>query len=799
MTRIKSMPRSRRSLVFALVILVAASAPLFAGGGKETETQIQLSRPPAYISPGNPATGHDSLTIDKIKLTIDPKGAIKSYTLNIYNKNGEIIFTRAEAKLQGRGFFGDLLDIGDVPQVKVPDSFNWPGTSTQDGKIVPDGEYFYQLTVLDSFGKKTSTAPLSVVVDTKSPQVIDLSNNFRIFSPNGDGIRDSITFRHKTDTAYKWTESIIDQSGAIVWSNETTAPGDTAASDIVFTNDTVWDGIANKTAGAATAGAVVPEGNYVYRFAGTDRAGNVGSKDLPFIISFSMSDIGLGIMGDNPVFNPVKGITFTTEAGDTKGLVSWTLEISDADKIIYRRLTGNGEPPATIIFNGKGQAGRPDGEGIQLRDGDYFATLKTHYDSGAQSTTDGLPITLDATAPFARLTLDSAPEGTAHGDALVIGNGNKAQLKWTLVYDADLVWNVRLTQLNPSTSQALPDAEQTVKEMPLAMLVATMETVSSEPGSDKHTLTTLLWSGDLPPSSDSQATKLPDGLWQIDLVSQDKAGNDGKSNPVRFIMDSTGTVTAKPDTTVQTETKPSLRAMVTAEPSIFSPDGDGVADSVNLMIDSNGSAISSWKLEVLDPMQHGFRTWSGDGAPPASVAWDGKSDSGELVQSAMDYTALLTVSDADGNSHRSMATVTTDILVVKDGDRLKIALPNIEFPGNSYDLFENGRLVLDQNLDTLRRLARILNRYGDYQISIEGHATHVRNNSQAEIDREQVDELLPLSKRRALEVKQALNILNVGWDRMYTVGYGGDRPVVPHTDLENRWKNRRVEFILERK
>jgi outer membrane protein OmpA-like peptidoglycan-associated protein len=31
---------------------------------------------------------------------------------------------------------------------------------------------------------------------------------------------------------------------------------------------------------------------------------------------------------------------------------------------------------------------------------------------------------------------------------------------------------------------------------------------------------------------------------------------------------------------------------------------------------------------------------------------------------------------------------------------------------------------------------------------------------------------------------------------MSTVGLGGTQPVVPHGDLENRWKNRRVEFIL---
>jgi flagellar motor protein MotB len=33
---------------------------------------------------------------------------------------------------------------------------------------------------------------------------------------------------------------------------------------------------------------------------------------------------------------------------------------------------------------------------------------------------------------------------------------------------------------------------------------------------------------------------------------------------------------------------------------------------------------------------------------------------------------------------------------------------------------------------------------------------------------------------------------------MSVAGLGGSQPVVPHGDMVNRWKNRRVEFILIR-
>ena len=57
---------------------------------------------------------------------------------------------------------------------------------------------------------------------------------------------------------------------------------------------------------------------------------------------------------------------------------------------------------------------------------------------------------------------------------------------------------------------------------------------------------------------------------------------------------------------------------------------------------------------------------------------------------------------------------------------------------------------------------------------------------------------MPLSKERANAVRDALIARGIAAGRMKTEGFGGYRPVVPHSDLQNRWKSRRVEFILER-
>ena len=102
----------------------------------------------------------------------------------------------------------------------------------------------------------------------------------------------------------------------------------------------------------------------------------------------------------------------------------------------------------------------------------------------------------------------------------------------------------------------------------------------------------------------------------------------------------------------------------------------------------------------------------------------------------------------------------------------------------------------EQNLQTLDRLAQVLGRFPDRSIRLEGHAVQVLWADPVRAATEQSDVLLPLSLARADAIRAALIDRGVQANRMTTFGYGGSLPVVPHSDLDNRWKNRRVEFVL---
>jgi outer membrane protein OmpA-like peptidoglycan-associated protein len=184
---------------------------------------------------------------------------------------------------------------------------------------------------------------------------------------------------------------------------------------------------------------------------------------------------------------------------------------------------------------------------------------------------------------------------------------------------------------------------------------------------------------------------------------------------------------------------------------------------------------------------------------PASLTWNGRSGDGELVQSAEDYPVYVTVRDNLWNAATVRSIIPVDVLVMRDGDKLKIIISSIYFKPYTADYTDTSAIDpqrVEKNLKTLDRLAEILKKYQGYKIQLEGHAVMIYWDQPAKAKVEQEEVLLPLSQERARVIKDALVQRGVRADRMSTAGYGGLYPVVPHGDLDNRWKSRRVEFIL---
>ena len=263
---------------------------------------------------------------------------------------------------------------------------------------------------------------------------------------------------------------------------------------------------------------------------------------------------------------------------------------------------------------------------------------------------------------------------------------------------------------------------------------------------------------------DGNGNELEDGSFFVTFRAWFISGNNPESYAKKIVFDSTPPAVA-----------------LSHEPELFSPDDDGENDLLVIKIKaSDNTGISSWTLKIINENNRIFKTFSGMGTPPEEIIWDGTGDSREPVESASDYFMEITASDMAGNvSEKVRAKFAVDVLVVVTERGLKMRISNIEFAFGSAALGTRGEKILD-------RVAVILEKYGRYNVVIEGHTDDIGND----------DYNRKLSEKRAISVRDYLIKKGIEPARMKYEGLGESMPFYPNTNDENRKRNRRVEFLL---
>ena len=220
--------------------------------------------------------------------------------------------------------------------------------------------------------------------------------------------------------------------------------------------------------------------------------------------------------------------------------------------------------------------------------------------------------------------------------------------------------------------------------------------------------------------------------------------------------------------------------------------------------------VKNWSFTIKDPKGKDFWKQNGKNAITERLIWDGLSNvqkdgagRAERVQSAMDYPYEFTVTDNLGMTNTVTGQISIDVLVIRDGNVLKMAVPSIIFESDAAN-FQTANAKLDaakvaNNIKVLNRIAEILKKFKDYKVTVVGHANKVTDNPEEET----VDNMnqwgrasQPLSKERADAIRAYLIKKGVSGSNVSTEGMGGTKPVVNPKDKDNNWKNRRVEFIL---
>ena len=792
--KIKSLDRAGNSYT--------AEVPNIVKNTEETPITINIDK--SFFSPNN------DMILDSIIFSADipvTDGIIK-WKLDIQDSNGKIVRSITGAET-------------------FPEKIVFDGRDSR-GLRLEEGEYSCIIDVLYRNGNHPDSISPVFNIDVSSP-VATVKSGSSIFSPNGDGLKDEITFYQESSTEINWTGLIKSEDGKIIEEYQWLSAAESTVS---------WNG-------TLSSGRLAPDGNYTYQLISIDRAGNAGQSEL---VAFSLNteETPVILTIDMEYFSPngdsiQDKISIIPELKVKEGIASYSLNIIDDKSQVVRNFSGGVNVPEKFIWNGIRSDGR------MAEDGTYRSNLSVTYKKGDIPTSFSPEFIIDTVFP--EVSISSAytlfsPDSDGKKDFIKVFQTTSSENLWQAEISSDkgfivntFFWKGTADSLNwngrDDKGNVLPDGSYiyTIFSTDKAGNISTEKIQNIKIDTKPTTIFLTVNDKYLSPTGNglfedlvfSTIVNNKDGLnsWSLEMVHENGQiekefkGNSGIPKNITWnglnengkIVEGnySGVFSAVYNKGNEPQVRSSLfsidvsppKGLIELSPVPFSPDNDGVDDEVVIKLNvSDFSGIKKWALEINDPEKRSFRTFSGEGAPAEEIIWDGKSPTGELVYAAMDYPAKLILEDKMGNTSIYREKIPVDVLVVREGDVLKIKIANILFKVNSPDLLADSPEVIEKNKFILNRVSELLKKYSTYRITIEGHAVLTRWNNPEAAKKEERDELGPLSEQRAVTVLNYLTRLGISESRMDSKGMGGMQPLVPHSDLENRWKNRRVEFIL---
>lgn len=587
-------------------------------------------------------------------------------------------------------------------------------------------------------GKKDNQQELNISENLKFLHFANPSEDKPIYiSPNYDGRKDRVKINlniQENGILKEWKIVVKDSKNNIVKTIESKIRRDvsldleelfrrlfTPKESVSVPNAIYWDGTDNK-------GKVVPDGEYYLQVFAKDFEGNESSSKIYKIIVDNTPPTG-NVSVPYLIFSPngdgnKDDITFTLKnltIGD-----DWEAWIEDQKGNKVKTWKLGLTPPDKIVWSGIGDDGK------LLPDGNYNFYLKGEDLAGNIFLTNIRGI-LISTKLRSILVSSDIYEISPNNDGLF----DKANIN-IILEDTTGLQRLSVYVKDPRTDKILRSWN--------------ME--------GNRIITNLIWDG-----TDNTGNVVMDDVYAIYAEGEYIDGNKPVSPEILIKVDAT---------------PPQVK--LSFEPSLFSPDNDGVDDEVIFKINvSDDSEISEWSFKIWYPNgKKVFKEFKGTGTPPTEIIWDGIGDNGETVDSAEEYPLSFEISDKLGNKTAIRpAVLPTDILVEVTPYGYKIRVHSIEFAFGSAELTPKGAQIV-------RRVAEKLKKFGQYRIRVEGHTDNVGS----------FDYNLKLSKARAESVKKELVKNGLSADRITTEGYSFERPIAPNDTEEGRARNRRVEFIL---
>ena len=739
--------------------------------------------------------------------------------------------------------------FNNVKNGEVPPSFVIFDGIGDNGKQLPDGKYQASVSAkyINGYVPSELFSPI-VVLDTEKP-IAQIQQSDKIF---GAGAKDNVTY----------SIMIAPSAGAPVkqWKGEIKNVQDNS---VIKSYDfgefppekVTWNGISDD-------GNIAEKGEYIFEITGEDLAGNVGGGCSSSPVTFDTTETQLLLAVSDEAFSPngdnIKDVIKFTPVTATKDVVSYDFSIKDGkDNVVYS-INKKGKLPVAFEWNGIGN------DKVRCSDGKYRAFLSVVAANGSEASSSTDTFVLDTVAP--KLTAETPwnyfstrgngaqknipvtikdstneklwnVEVRNNKDAVIASyswSGTKDNFEWDgtdhsgntapdgvysiMIFSTDDAGNSFITELKDLTldnrettsyiiaeySGISPNNDDYLDSQIFSINTSVKDSIQSWSFNVRKDDGTSVYS-----ISDKDSSILPA---EITWNGADKDGNACEGT-FKGTLDITylnsNTVSAVSAPFICTATAPALS--VRTFPEYFSPDNDGVDDDLFIQLTgSTMSHIKNWSFVIKDPKGKDFWRTSGKATITERIIWDGLSNvqkdrngNAERVQSAMDYPYVFTVTDDLGMTSVVEGIIPVDVLVIRVGDVLKMAVPSIIFESDSANFMNVSEKLksdkVDKNVQILDRIAEILKKFSDYKVTIVGHANKITEDPREELE-DNLNvwgrALTPLSKERADAIKDYLVAQGVKESVLSTEGMGGTQPVANPKDKDNNWKNRRVEFIL---
>ena len=823
--------------LIGLILFVYIGFGVYAGGQPEVPSIPPVTSGTQYLSPNGDEV-KDQATIDfTVTVYVKSKeGYVPEYGLEIKDAQGNILKQIVEKEDRDIGWLRSLFT--GYKKFELERSVTWDGKNAE-GEVVEDGTYSLSLWVAGPDGKRQTQQLDNFVVDTQPPKAVIVEPESLIFSPNGDGHKDTITISHtKATSEVEWTGEIKNSEGEVVktftWENST--PG-----------DVVWDGTGDD-------GNALPEGTYSYVLSSEDRAGNESGDIILEGIELDRTDTPIEVVIEPEYFSPNgdgaqdEAVAYLDQAVKEE-ILGWSWTVVNERGEAVNQGQGEGEVPPEIVLEGL------DDEGQPLPEGTYRFSYSVTYRNGNRPVATE-EFELDVTPPQINVSVNNpvfSPDGDGRKDTTSIQFKSNETVTWEgSIVDPDgreilatsserttslIVWDgteesgeaveegrylllASFTDRAGNTTDIVPKTVKVDNEpvnvriaagqkgfspnndgrndrMPLQIEASQYEEVQrwtvaiTAQGKDVRRVFSgegelpkeLSWDGNLSQQEDLDTRSAPEGRYSAEIDVEYMKGKSAQSTTDSFVLD---------------VTPPRVGVKVAQDP--FARTNGSIEGEVYITVNvEEETEVTDWSMDIVDKNGDVIRTYNGDGDPSGNITWNAGAPEDKAKLDTEMFTLNLKVSDQGGNVREYTQQVPLDVFLVKRNGKLHIAVPNIIFGAYQHALDSRSEEMYQRNLESIERVLNIYNRYPANDLLLEGHALNIYRGVDAEKEAEEEEILVPLTRRRANTVRDALVEGGMDSEKIEIEYFGGRLPIVSVHDLDVRWKNRRVEFIMKKK